>query len=133
MWHPTVYSGLLAERLRRHDSQIWLLNTGWSAGPAGRSERIRLRDTRAMLDAIYNGTLAAVPAVADPVFGLAVPSVCPGVPSEILMPRNAWPSPEAYDAAAERLAAQFRDNFRPYEARASAAVRAAGPPVSVTQ
>ncbi len=125
--HPTVYSALLAERLRRHDSRIWLLNTGWSAGPAGSSERIRLRYTRAILDAIYAGTLADVPAVTDPVFGLAVPGTCPGVPREILMPRTAWPSPQAYAAAAGRLAVQFRDNFRRYETHASAAVRAAGP------
>ena len=127
VWHPTVYSALLAERLRRHASQTWLINTGWSAGPAGASERIRLRHTRAILDAIYAGTLADVPAVADPVFGLAVPTVCAGVPREILNPRTAWPSPQAYDVAAARLAAQFRNNFRGYETHASAAVCAAGP------
>ena len=132
VWHPTVYSGLLAERLRRHGSQTWLLNTGWSAGPAGASERIKLRHTRAMLDAIYSGALDGVPAVTDPVFGLAVPSACPGVPSEVLLPRNAWPSPRAYDTAAARLAQQFRDNFRRYEAHASSDVRAAGPTGALT-
>ena len=127
VWHPTVYSGLLAERLHRHGSQTWLLNTGWSAGPAGACERIRLRHTRAMLDAIYSGALDGVPAVSDPVFGLAVPSTCPGVPREILLPRHAWSSPKAYDTAASRLAAQFRDNFANYQANASDEVRAAGP------
>jgi phosphoenolpyruvate carboxykinase (ATP) len=132
VWHPTVYSTLLAERLRRHGSQTWLLNTGWSSGPAGASERIKLRHTRAMLDAIYSGALERVPAVTDPVFDLAVPSSCPGVPRELLLPRTAWPSPGAYDAAAARLAEQFRDNFRRYEAQASPGVRAAGPTGAVT-
>ena len=127
VWHPTVYSALLAERLHRHNSETWLLNTGWSAGPAGASDRIRLRHTRAMLNAIYTGALAAMPAVTDPVFGLAVPTACPGVPRDILLPRNAWPTPQAYDAAAGSLAAQFRDNFRRYESHASTSVRAAGP------
>ena len=132
VWHPTVYSTLLAERLHRHGSQTWLLNTGWSTGPAGHSERIRLRHTRAMLDAIHDGSLADVPSVADPVFGLSVPTACPGVPREILMPRSAWRSRQTYDAAARRLAAAFRDNFSPYEARTPAAVRAAGPNGQVT-
>ena len=127
VWHPTVYSTLLAARLRRHGSQTWLLNTGWSAGPAGTSERIRLSYTRAILAAIYDGTLATVPVATDPTFGLAVPRSCPGVPREILLPRTAWSSPHAYTAAARRLGAQFRDNFRAYQAHASAAVRAAEP------
>ena len=127
VWHPTVYSTLLADRLRRHDSGIWLVNTGWSAGPAGSSARIELRYTRAILDAIYDGTLTAAPVVTEPVFGLAVPSVCAGVPRGILQPRTAWRSPQAYEAAARGLAVQCRDNFRRYEAQASAEVCAAGP------
>jgi len=127
VWHPTVYSNLLAERLRRHGSQTWLLNTGWSAGPAGSSERIRLAHTRAILAAIYDGTLATVPAVTDPIFGLSAPRSCPGVPREILQPRTAWRSAQAHGNAARRLAEQFRRNFRAYRAQASDAVRAAGP------
>ena len=127
VWHPTVYSTLLAERLSRHGSQTWLVNTGWATGPAGVTERMRLSYTRAILDAIYAGSLAEAPATTDPVFGLAVPRRCPGVPSELLLPRTAWPTPQAYDAAARRLVEQFRDNFRAYRAHASAAVRAAAP------
>ena len=127
VWHPTVYSTLLAERLRRHGSQTWLLNTGWSAGPAGASERIGLAHTRAILAAIYDGTLATVPATTDPVFGLSAPRSCPGVPREILQPRTARRSAQAYGNAARRLAEQFRGNFRGYRQQASAAVRAAGP------
>ena len=126
VWHPTVYSALLADRLQRHDSDTWLVNTGWSAGPPGSSARIKLCHTRAILDAIYAGTLAAAPMVTDPLFGLAVPSGCPGV-REILQPRTAWRSPRAYAAAARALAVQLRDNFRRYEEQASAEVRAAGP------
>ena len=129
VWHPTVYSRLLSDRLRRHGSQAWLVNTGWAGGPAGRTDRIPLAWTRAILDAIYAGSLTGVAAERDPVFGLDVPRACPGVPARVLLPRAAWGDPAAYDTAAARLARLFRDNFTRYAAAgtghaATAAARA---------
>ena len=116
VWHPAVYSRLLTRKLRQHGSQAWLVNTGWAGGPAGKTDRIKLAHTRAILDAIYDGTLAATAVERDPVFGLAVPRSCPGVPTELLMPRRAWPNPRGYDNAAARLEQRFRDNFARYAA-----------------
>ena len=90
VWHPTKYAELLAEKLRKHGAQTWLVNTGWSGGAYGVGSRIKLRYTRAIIDAIHNGTLLAAPTVEDPIFGFAVPTACAEVPSEILVPRNTW-------------------------------------------
>jgi phosphoenolpyruvate carboxykinase (ATP) len=83
--------------------------------------------TRAIIDAIHDGSLAQAPTTQDPVFGLSVPTQCPGVPDEVLLPENTWPDPAEYRKTAEALAAQFRENFRQYEDQANAEVRQAGP------
>ena len=83
--------------------------------------------TRAIVDAIHDGSLAQAPTETDPVFGFAVPTECPNVPSEILLPRNTWSDPNAYDEAREKLAKRFADNFKKYEEGASAEIRNAGP------
>ncbi|MCA9679845.1 MAG: phosphoenolpyruvate carboxykinase (ATP) [Kofleriaceae bacterium] len=127
VWHPAKYAELLAEKLRRHGAQTWLLNTGWSGGPFGVGSRIKLRYTRAIVDAIHSGALASAPTVVDPIFGLAVPTTCPEVPSEILVPRNTWKDQAAYDEKARRVATLFRDNFKKYESGVTDEVRAAGP------
>jgi phosphoenolpyruvate carboxykinase (ATP) len=127
VWHPTKYAEMLAEKLRKHGAQTWLVNTGWSGGPYGVGSRIKLKYTRAIIDAIHSGALADVPTVEDPVFGLQVPTSCPEVPSEILLPRNTWSDKAAYDEKAKKVASLFRENFKKYEAQASAEVRAAGP------
>jgi len=127
VWHPTKYAEMLADKLRKHGAQTWLVNTGWSGGPYGVGARIKLKYTRAIIDAIHSGALAEVPTQADPVFGLAVPTSCPDVPSEILQPRGTWADKAAYDEKAKKVAALFRDNFKKYEAQASAEVRAGGP------
>jgi phosphoenolpyruvate carboxykinase (ATP) len=129
VWHPTKYAELLAEKLRKHGAQTWLVNTGWSGGAYGTGSRIKLKYTRAIVDAIHSGALASVPTVEDPVFGLAVPQSCPEVPTEMLMPRNTWADKAAYDEKAKKVAHLFRENFKKYEAQASAEVRAAGPKV----
>jgi len=127
VWHPTKYAELLAEKLRKHGAQTWLVNTGWSGGAYGVGSRIKLKYTRAIVDAIHAGTLATVKTEEDPVFGLQVPTSCPDVPSEILLPRNTWSDKAAYDDKAKKVAALFRENFKKYESQASAEVRGAGP------
>ena len=127
VWHPTKYAELLAQRVRAHDAQVWLVNTGWTGGAYGTGQRMSLPHTRAIVDAIHAGTLAGVETESDPIFGLAIPKECPGVPTEILQPRNTWADGAAYDDTARKLAVLFRDNFRAYESRASDATKAAGP------
>ncbi len=127
VWHPTKYAELLAEKLKKHGAQTWLVNTGWSGGAYGVGSRIKLKYTRAIIDAIHSGALANVPTVDDPIFGFAVPQTCPDVPSEILTPRNTWADKTAYDEKAKKVAQLFRDNFKKYEAGASAEVKAGGP------
>ena len=127
VWHPGKYAELLAEKLRKHGAQTWLVNTGWTGGPYGVGSRMKLKYTRAIVDAIHSGALQDVATVEDPVFGLQVPTACPHVPAEILVPRNTWADKAAYDEKAKRVASLFRENFKKYEAGVSAEVRAAGP------
>jgi len=127
VWHPTKYAEMLADKLKKHGAQTWLVNTGWSGGAYGTGSRIKLKYTRAIIDAIHSGALLDAPTQIDPVFGLAVPTTCPEVPSEMLQPRNTWADKAAYDEKAKKVAALFRDNFKKYEAHASAEVRAGGP------
>ncbi len=127
VWHPTKYAELLAEKLRKHGAQTWLVNTGWSGGAYGVGSRIKLKYTRAIIDAIHSGALANVSTVEDPAFGFQVPTSCPEVPSEMLQPRNTWSDKAAYDEKAKKVAGLFRENFKKYEAQASAEVRGGGP------
>ncbi|MFT3922094.1 MAG: phosphoenolpyruvate carboxykinase (ATP) [Myxococcales bacterium] len=127
VWHPAKYAELLAERLKKHGAQTWLVNTGWSGGSYGVGRRIKLAHTRAIIDAIHDGSLARADTYEDPIFGFAVPKTCPDVPAEILNPRNTWQDKAAYDATALKLAGLFVENFKKYEAGARADVRAAGP------
>jgi phosphoenolpyruvate carboxykinase (ATP) len=106
-----AYASLLGERLRRSGAQVWLVNTGWVGGAFGVGERMKLRYTRAMLNAALNGQLQDVPTVPHPVFGVAVPVSCPGVPSTFLDARGMWADKSAYDRAAQDLAARFNKNF----------------------
>jgi phosphoenolpyruvate carboxykinase (ATP) len=127
VWHPMKYAAMLAERMERHGSAAWLVNTGWSGGGYGAGSRIKLAHTRAVIDAIHDGSLAAAPVGVDPVFGLHVPTACPGVPREILQPRNAWRDRSAYDATAKRLAEMFQKNFAKYAEGAGKSLHSAGP------
>jgi len=126
MHHPTVYANMLGERIAAHRVQCWLVNTGWSGGPAGVGQRLSLPHTRALLGAALGGELAAAPIRRDPTFGLAVPTTCPGVPPELLDPRATWADPAAYDRQAAELTGRFRKNFEQFE-DVPAAVRAAEP------
>ncbi len=127
VWHPTKYAEMLAEKMQRHGTQVWLVNTGWSGGAYPHGDRMKLGYTRAIIDAIHSGALTDASTSEDPLFGLAVPDACPGVPSEVLQPRLAWTDAAAYEAAARKLAGLFHTNFAKYSAAASEEVRRAGP------
>ncbi|MGE3309309.1 MAG: phosphoenolpyruvate carboxykinase (ATP) [Limisphaerales bacterium] len=128
VWHPSRYAELLAQRLKEHNTHVWLINTGWSGGSfGGGGKRMKLPITRAIVDAIHQGSLRDAPVVRDPVFGLDMVVEVPGVSPTLLRPRSTWADADEYDAAARRLAALFRENFRKYESGVSAEVRDAGP------
>jgi phosphoenolpyruvate carboxykinase (ATP) len=127
---PRVYAEMLGNRLREHQAACWLVNTGWSGGKFGVGQRMSLKITRALVNAALDGRLDPtgsnpVEFVTEPAFGLHIPVYCPGVPSEILNPRNAWTDKRAYDREAADLASRFQKNFQQFDA--SDAVRAAGP------
>jgi phosphoenolpyruvate carboxykinase (ATP) len=119
VWHPTKYATALAQKMRQHGAQAWLVNTGWSGGPYGVGSRIKLSHTRALIDAIHDGALARMQFVEEPVFGLQVPARCPGVPDELLLPRNTWKDKNQYDRAARKLAAMFHEHFSAYSDQAT--------------
>ncbi len=127
VWHPTRYAEMLAERMRRHGARAWLVNTGGLGGPPGTGRRLPIEYTRAVVDAIHAGALDDCPAAVDPNFGLEVPAACPGVPPELLAPKQNWPDPEAYDREAKRLCEWFRKHFAKYEVAAGREIRDAGP------
>jgi phosphoenolpyruvate carboxykinase (ATP) len=125
--HPTIYAGLLGDRLRRHGATTWLVNTGWTGGPYGVGQRISIGYSRAVIRAALSGALDGVEFGIDPVFGFQVPRSCPDVPPEVLDTRSTWPDPADYDDAARSLARRFTANFEPYAAQAQPEVTAAGP------
>jgi phosphoenolpyruvate carboxykinase (ATP) len=125
--HPSVYARLLGEKIDRHKVKVWLVNTGWSGGPYGVGQRMKIAYTRAIVRAALNGALDDVPTEVDPVFGVHVPVACPDVPVEVLKPRNTWRDPATYDEQAAKLAAMFISNFEQFAGQVSAEVRAAGP------
>jgi phosphoenolpyruvate carboxykinase (ATP) len=127
VWHPTKYAELLAERIRKTGANVWLVNTGWTGGPYGVGKRMSIAHTRAIIDAIHDGSLANAETVADPVFGVAVPTSCPGVPDEVLVPKNAWDDKAAYDAQAKHLAGLFHTNFAKFADQANDEIKAAAP------
>jgi phosphoenolpyruvate carboxykinase (ATP) len=115
---PAVYARMLGEKLDEHGSTVWLVNTGWTGGVYGVGERMNINHTRAMVRAALSGALNDVPTVTDPVFGLAVPTSCPDVPSEVLQPRGTWADPDAYDKQAAQLLAMFEQNYKAFVAGA---------------
>ncbi|MEZ5312831.1 MAG: phosphoenolpyruvate carboxykinase (ATP) [Thermoanaerobaculia bacterium] len=125
--HPGVYAEMLGRKLKQHGSRVWLLNTGWTAGPYGVGSRMKLALTRRLAQAALSGELENVATHPDPVFGLAIPDQVAGVEGSVLRPWESWSDRAAYDAQAARLAGMFAENFRQYESEVSEAVRAAGP------
>jgi phosphoenolpyruvate carboxykinase (ATP) len=108
---PSVYARLLAQKMKDHKTRCVLLNTGWSGGAYGEGKRMSIQHTRALLDAALNGDLDDVETEIHPIFNVAMPRSCPGVPAEVLNPRNTWADPEAYDAAAVKLRDMFKANY----------------------
>jgi phosphoenolpyruvate carboxykinase (ATP) len=127
--HPTVYAKFLGEKIARHDARVWLVNTGWTGGPYGTGTRMKIAHTRAMISAALAGALDNAEYDRDAIFNLDVPRSCPGVPPEVLKPRNTWKRPADYDEQAHRLARMFAENFTTFEDDAASDVKAAGPGV----
>jgi phosphoenolpyruvate carboxykinase (ATP) len=132
VWHPSKYAGLLADKMRQHNTRAWLVNTGWTGGPYGVGSRIKLKYTRAIIDAIHDGALDNVEVEVDPIFGFEVPVTCPGVPSELLQPRSTWTDPVAYDEKARLLTERFAQNFELYKAGSGPEIIEAGPRIAET-
>jgi phosphoenolpyruvate carboxykinase (ATP) len=126
---PGRYASMLGERIARHRSHVWLVNTGWTGGPYGSGSRMKIAFTRAMIRAALAGQLDSVAYAQDPVFNVGVPVSCPGVPDDVLQPRRTWADSAAYDRQAAKLARMFADNFTTFEGEVSPEVRAAGPRV----
>ncbi|MHB2154116.1 phosphoenolpyruvate carboxykinase [Calditrichota bacterium GD2] len=127
--HPSVYAKLLGEKIQKHNVNCWLVNTGWTGGPYGVGKRMEIKYTRAMLNAALQGKLDNVQYVQDPIFKVAVPTECPGVPSEVLIPKNTWKDKEAYDKQARDLARRFKENFEQYKDYVSEEVLKSAPEV----
>jgi len=125
--HPGVYAELLRDRIAKHKADCWLVNTGWSGGPFGVGQRMKIGHTRAMVRAALSGGLAQIETRPDPIFGVHVPVSCPDVPSEVLQPRNTWKDPRDYDEKARHLARLFKENFEQYASGVSDEVKASGP------
>src|SRR5690606_12411947 len=123
---PKVYANMLGEKMEEHQTEVYLVNTGWTGGPYGVGERMNLQYTRAMVSAALQGQFEHVNFVQDPVFGLHVPTECPDVPSDILQPRGTWQNAEEYDKKAHELAERFARNFEKF-ADVPKAVKQAGP------
>lgn len=125
--HPGKYAEMLGKKMREHEVNVWMINTGWSGGPYGIGHRMNLPYTRAMITAALEGKLDQVTFEAHPVFGVMMPTSCPNVPSEILNPRNTWENKENYDKEAFELAKEFVDNFKQYADGVSEEILAAAP------
>ena len=125
--HPGKYAEMLGKKMREHEVNVWMINTGWSGGPYGIGHRMNLPYTRAMITAALEGKLDKVTFEAHPVFGVMMPTSCPNVPSEILNPRNTWVDKENYDKEAKELAKEFVENFKQYADGVSEEILAAAP------
>jgi phosphoenolpyruvate carboxykinase (ATP) len=121
---PEVYGRMLEALIERYGSGCWLVNTGWSGGGYGVGQRMPIKHTRALLQAVLDGSLAHAKFHADPVFGLMIPSGVPGIPDDVLDPRQAWADKAAYDRSARELAARFEANFASFQDGVSADVKA---------
>jgi phosphoenolpyruvate carboxykinase (ATP) len=125
--NPNVYAKMLGEKIARHQSRVWLVNTGWTGGPYGVGSRMRISHTRAMITAALGGHLDKVTYQKHPIFNVEVPTSCPGVPSDVLDPRTTWKDAAAYDTQARKLAEMFVENFKAFEKDVAASVKEAGP------
>lgn len=127
--HPGKYAAMLGEKLKRNQVKVWLINTGWTGGAYGTGSRMKLSYTRAMIAAALEGKLDNRDFEKHPVFGMEMPTSCPGVPNTILNPRNTWADADAYDAGAKKLALQFIKNFEKFVQGVDDEVVAAAPKI----
>ncbi len=125
--HPTKYAEMLSKKMQEAKVNVWLVNTGWSGGAFGEGKRMSLKYTRALITSALNGELDHVRFTNHDVFGLAMPIECPGVPAEVLNPRNTWSDKDAYDAKANFLANAFVKNFEKFAEHASEEILAGAP------
>lgn len=125
--HPSVYGNMLRNLISEHDVNCWLVNTGWTGGIYGVGYRMPIQYTRSLLSAALNKKLTGVKMYRDENFGLNVPVACPGVPNEMLSPRQTWKNPNEYDAQARELVSRFRENFTKYESYVDDTIKSAAP------
>ncbi len=124
--HPAVYAKLLGEKIAKHGSNVWLVNTGWTGGAYGTGKRMSIGHTRSLIRAALEGGLADAPHQPDPNFGLFVPEACPDVPADVLQPKNTWSDKRAYDETAQEVAKRFEANFKQFADQVEPSVIEAG-------
>lgn len=125
--HPTKYAEMLSKKMQEAGVNVWLINTGWTGGPYGVGNRMKLKYTRAMISAALNGELNDVSYIEHPIFKLSMPTTCPNVPDQVLNPKQTWSDGAAYDAKAEELATSFKKNFEKFEDYANAEIMSGAP------
>lgn len=113
--NPVTYANMLQEKVKTHHSKVWLVNTGWTGGVYGVGSRIKLPYTRAMISAALKGVLDEAPSDYENTFGLRIPHIIPGVPSNILNPIRNWEHPREYQKTAAILIQKFRENILQYQ------------------
>jgi phosphoenolpyruvate carboxykinase (ATP) len=127
VWHPTKYAEMLAEKIKKHKANVWLVNTGWTGGSYGVGKRFSLRHTRAIIDAILDGSLDKVKFQTETHFGLSIPTSCPNVPPEVLSPIETWSHKGQYSETCRKLSGMFKANFEKYADQASEEILAGAP------
>lgn len=112
---PSIYAEMLGKKIEEHNSNVFLINTGWSGGPYGVGKRMKIKYTRAMVTAALTGGFDNVEFKNDPIFNVSIPLSCPNVPADVLDPRNTWADKDAYDKEAKKIAGRFVENFKKYK------------------
>lgn len=129
--HPNEYAKLLSEKIKKYNTNVWLINTGWIGGSYGTGKRIDIKYTRSMIDAIHSDSLTKIETFVEPIFGLEVPTSCPNVPNEILNPRELWKDKSLYDETIYKVAKMFINNFKKFESCADELVINSGPQLNL--
>jgi len=125
--HPHVYADLLGEKIKKHQVNVWLINSGWTAGPYGLGHRIHLPYTRSLIKSVLSHSMEEIPFHQEEYFGLWIPETCPGVPTDLLNPIRTWTDPDAYRKQANILVERFQDNFNQFLDAVPASVAESGP------
>ncbi|UTJ05171.1 phosphoenolpyruvate carboxykinase (ATP) [Arcobacter roscoffensis] len=112
--NPTKYAELLGQKIDKHNVNVYLVNTGWTGGPYGVGSRMSIRNTRACINGILDGSIENSEFETLPVFNLSIPKTLDGVDTEVLNPRNTWEDKASYDETKKKLAAMYIENFKKY-------------------